>query len=268
MARLVDLPVELLTQIMCECDDIKSVLKLSATCQQAQQVWYGNTLRITCTIFQFTISELVEFLALSKIEASTPPEEQVLLQTPLEQSVHLDHDIRRYLPWLERVASALQVICLGYIRDLFAYVSHSRNNIQDHRWRHMHVADYLSEALAFTVGWRDLVQRWLLLRRFAIGYHHPSMLADAYATLRRLTDQELNRLFRIAGVVHKCSLEGVQHLDIHPCEVEDCLDRSAGLGSSFAIHMVYYECNSRIDDGDPSNHQPGRIFYLDLIARR
>lgn len=68
MARFIDLPVELLVQIMCDCDDIKSVVKLSSVCKPAHQVWSGNAIQVAYAVFMFTKSELEDFLALSKIE--------------------------------------------------------------------------------------------------------------------------------------------------------------------------------------------------------
>jgi hypothetical protein len=71
MARLTDLPVELLAQVMCDCDNIKSVVQLSSTFKSVRQVWHDNTLKITLAVMSFTKSELIDFLALSKIEASS-----------------------------------------------------------------------------------------------------------------------------------------------------------------------------------------------------
>lgn len=69
MARLEDLPVELLVQIMCHCDNIKSVLRLSPTCKLAHQLWLDNAFQITGVVFMFERSELMDILALFKLEA-------------------------------------------------------------------------------------------------------------------------------------------------------------------------------------------------------
>jgi hypothetical protein len=183
MARLEDLPIELLTFIMCDCDSIKSVLRLSSTCKTFQQVWHGNALSIAHALFPFTKSQLLDFVKLSKIEAS-PPGKQTPQESP-QESADLNGDVRQYLRYIESSAFAVQIICMDYVREAInETVRHERElNLQLPPTRSS--VPLFGDPTLFD-AWPSIVQAWLLLRRLAVGYDHPRALADVYATWHRL----------------------------------------------------------------------------------
>jgi hypothetical protein len=191
MARLTDLPTELLVHIMRECDNIRSVLKLSSTCQLAHQVWCSNTREIAYAVFIFTRSELEDFLALFKLEASAQ-QEQVPHES-LRETTNLNCDIRQYLRSIESCAVAVQIIRED-MKESEITASVYSGKISRFSLLHaiaIRLNPSLLERPRCLCGMSFLVRAYLLIRRLTFGFHHPSTLADAYATLHSLSQVEI-----------------------------------------------------------------------------
>lgn len=199
MPILTTLSAKLLARVMSECDDVTQVLRFASTCCKAQLAWHENALYITRSIWFFTKTEMMDFAALSKIEA--PIDQKVRFSGHGNESMNMD--IRRHLQPIEQLALAIQVICEESVRQAVKDTT-AINNVERRQNRPIRRAKLLDHQ-CFQVGWRGLIQGWLLLRRFAVGYDHPSTLASVYATLHKLPRHVVWHCCYIADLVENCS---------------------------------------------------------------
>jgi hypothetical protein len=199
MKQLMDLPAEVLVQIMRECPDIKSILRLSATCRVAQAVWHHSTILIICAIFELTRPELMGFLKLAKLEASTSALRQRRNVSAQEPDLHAA--VRHCVPWIERSAFAIHFICLAYLTD---WINRCACHTRDPNSLKVRIA--ICHTLSVMWNTSDFVQAVLMLRRFVVGYNYPSTLSAAYITLRKLSSGEVQQLIENTSFIgYECS---------------------------------------------------------------
>lgn len=176
MPSLPDLPAELMVQIMCQCPDIKTILRLSATCRQAQQTWRDNVAYIVSAIFSFTSEDLDEVLDLAKLEASVSA--QPFLET--KEDADLNDRVRCNLPSIERTGC-----CVTILRDQYAVEQAKQNHPTFHS-----VNCYIDVE-------PDVCKAYATIRRFAIGYDHQQVLPATYANMHESSDGELDSLWTV-----------------------------------------------------------------------
>jgi hypothetical protein len=172
MAKLTDLPAEIIVQIMCEYRYIRHVLRLSSACSLTQQVWRDHAAVIAGTVLSFPRSELLEGLQLARLEAWTPGESLPEL---------LDEDLN----------TAIRQHIQSFARNHYG----ARSLVKLANWRPIH----------WHVKWgqpqlRYCIQMFLLLRRFIVGYSHPPTLPAAYATLHSLSGTDAMFYSHITGL--------------------------------------------------------------------
>jgi hypothetical protein len=188
------------------------------------QVWHDNTVAITCAVFTFTRVELLGFLELAEIEAS-PPEEiqgdaqgstpqqltQALTLNPRPQESAEQEDLnwstRNHLSWIERCAFAVRVTREISAEDR-ANTIESLKRLPD--WRE-HGPKHFEKYSCFQDP-PNYVRFFLMLRRFVVGYDHPSLLPSTYADLHNLSWDDMDHAHDVARIIEdedKCE----QHWD-------------------------------------------------------
>jgi hypothetical protein len=181
MARLKDLPIELLTMIYCQCHDIKSVLHLSSTCRELLPIWHSNAPSITCAIFAFSPQILTGHIRLSELEASTP--EDAPQTAHEEDNFDVAVAVRKHLSSLERWA-----FVVADIRDSFRTCA---------SWLNAYPNRIEIEPA------QDFDRIFLLLRRLAVGHEHTSSLTAAYASVRDFLPDDYARFYILTSVVKR-----------------------------------------------------------------
>ena len=85
------LPVELVSQVMCQCSDIATIVRLSSTCRKMQAVLRDNAKSIVATVLMNPSQvEFKAMLALARIEASIakPGNEATTDQSDINATVY------------------------------------------------------------------------------------------------------------------------------------------------------------------------------------
>jgi hypothetical protein len=157
MPILTALSVKLLARVVSQRDDITQVLRFASTCCKAQLAWHENTFHITRAIWSFTEAEVMDFVALSQIEAPTNQVERF----PGQGNDSVNTEIRRRLQTIEQSVFAIQVISLESIRQAVKDTT-AINNVERRENRTVHSGRLLDHQ-CFKGGWRGLVRGWLLL---------------------------------------------------------------------------------------------------------
>jgi hypothetical protein len=204
MAQLTNLPAETLTRIMQECPDIESVLRLASINRLLRKIWHLNTIAVTCAVLEFTQSELLAALELSKIEASTPEQGD----QSAAQEINLNHAVRQYLFWIARIASATQAVYQHHLRDKFLR-SFGFMEDQEGGLRPGHLP--LQEP---TWSFSEVIEAIIMLRRFAVGVNHPSTLRAAYLALQHFSDDDINRIVEITKAFQGQCMANKEHMVI------------------------------------------------------
>lgn len=130
-----ELPLELVLQIMCDCQDIASVVRLAATNRTMQAAWCSNTTFVVCAVFGMKDEEFQATLRLADTEASIVKQEDqagglgALLRTfykftnidafvpkqeqdtgPSANESDLNATVRRRLIWFQRSVDAMTAL--------------------------------------------------------------------------------------------------------------------------------------------------------------
>jgi hypothetical protein len=227
MPRLQDLPAEVLTQVMCECEDIMTVLRMSSTCHKLREIWLDNISSIVRAVFEFTRWELLEYLKLAIVEEpSSPPQ-------PYQSLANLDEiafAVRHHLAWLERSAFAISAL-----RKKWA------EQTEDRASRNLYVPEI--------PDFHD----YLSVRRLVVGFDHPKILSAAYASIQSMSDEQLGSVVSVGETVDGLVRGDLEHIGIdlqyaYPAEWEpDALPNDTDLPHTwaFAIYAVQMESNWR-----------------------
>jgi hypothetical protein len=216
MTGLVDLPVEILTIIFHQLQDIRTVLSLSATCSELQQIWCRNSASITSAALSFTHDHLLAFLELAKLEAATTHGTTSLTssssspETGREENhdaLDLNASVRESLSSIEQSAFAITTI-------LQAWASQATHEINPrvvlgYQSSPGYLAsedENLAEGSPPIPDFPDCVHYFLLLRRLSAAYEHPLTRPAVYADLHGLPPAAFDAFYRVVKLFEDDSL--------------------------------------------------------------
>lgn len=98
------LPVELIAQIMCDCPDVVSVVRLSATCRKTHAVLRDNTKSIIRAVLAISPADLQVLLLLTALEFSMAEEEDYNANTIPDET---DATVYSHLFYIHRSATVM-----------------------------------------------------------------------------------------------------------------------------------------------------------------
>jgi hypothetical protein len=104
-----DLPAEILLQILCQSYYIRRVLQLSSTCTLIRQLWLDNTAVIARAVFELSRAELLEILQIVRLEAPSTPDQELqreVLHKGQDQGVSeqaLNAAVRQHIQFLASI---------------------------------------------------------------------------------------------------------------------------------------------------------------------
>jgi hypothetical protein len=154
-----------------------------------QAVWCSCTVEVARAVFEFTRSELMDVLELAKLGESTSALRQNSEIAAQEQNINAA--VRYHLPWIERSAFAVHLIYLGYLEGMVKRIA---SHMREPDPLKMRSAIYIVSSVMWNIS--DFAPAIILLRRFSVGYRHPSTLPAVYRTLKNLPTNNLQELRR------------------------------------------------------------------------
>jgi hypothetical protein len=234
----------------------------------------------------------MSFLELAKVEASPPEvmaqepkadEEQSTVDRLMEATTldarlndaarqdDLGWTVRVRLSWIERSAFAIRVIQEAFqtqkANEIRSITSSSGWDESDPE-RLERIASYFDALL-------EPHSAFLLLRGYAVGYDHPSILPAVYATMHGLSYNNLDQLFDVARVLEEECGEHWDHIGIErqkgePTYWQLCVDSDENITYlprcwAFAVHMAELESNWRPEQAKyghyPDEEEEVRLRY-------
>jgi hypothetical protein len=214
-----ELPVELILQIMCDCQDIASVIRLAATNRTMQAAWYSNTTFVVCAVFGVKDEELRATLRLADMDASIVKQEDqagglrdhlraFLRFANTKTSVlkrnrdtgqgaiesDLNATVRRRLIWFQRSAEAVTALTDVMNAEPNGDASHFMRSAVDSPW-----PDQTNSA--------DYWQSYIKIRQLAIGYDHTQHLATAYEYIHGSSKQQIRIMYIMSLILSLYSLQ-------------------------------------------------------------
>lgn len=229
MPQFSDLPTEILIQIMCECEDIATTLHLASTCIRMQEMWQSNAKHVTCAVFTFTYSEMVEYLVLAELE-----EPYKHSGSALNQYAHTNILVRYHLGWLRKSASAILAIRDHYVSFVVTRFNQSLESLR--------LPDYHRE--------------YLTLRQLVTGYDHLSTLSAAFVEIRTMSTDQVEDAWSVGTALEDYIRLYGSHFGIEKEEDGRAYWESDGMPSdnylpdkwAFAVYALWMEASWRPDD--------------------
>lgn len=263
MPSIPDLPSELTVQIMCQCQDIKTVLRLSATCRSAYQSWCGNAAYIVSAACSFTHENLDDALSFARLEASTS---EMACLTTIDQNDR-NSTVRCYLPSINRTAFASSVLELKY-------------KVQLDEQRQRGAFPGRKSLNDFIDALPDYCESFLIIRRLAVGYEHLDALPAAYTALHETPDEVLDGLSNLVRLLRcYCRYEELEQMGIEWHEPEESWWEyqphtyyNLPLAWEFAIATINLEHLIRFNDLDDDEakgaiEEHHEFFEKEIVAR-
>ncbi|KAF1826806.1 uncharacterized protein K489DRAFT_367980 [Dissoconium aciculare CBS 342.82] len=228
MTGLMDLPVEILTIIFHQLQDIRTVLSLSATCSELQQIWRRSTTSITSAALPFTHDHLLAFLELAKLEAATTHGKTSLTSSSSREKGEEDNDddddvddddddddddldlnasMRKFLSSIEPSAFAITTILQAWASQAIYEVNPRvllgyQSTMGYLYWEDGNLADGCGPIPDF----HDCARHFLLLRRLSAAYEHPLTRPAVYADLHGLSPAAFDIFYRVVKFFEDDSL--------------------------------------------------------------
>jgi hypothetical protein len=163
-----------------------------------------------------------------------------------DSTVHADLNatIRHHLSWLERAAFGVRVSQKMFEEDRAESIEAIK---KDRSWDETDPKRF--ERWSCFREPPNYVQLFLMLRRFVVGYHHPSILTATYAALHDLSEADTDDFGSVANLLDYACDEHWDHMGIERQEGEDTWWSLTGDNQttylprhwSFAVHMVWSE---------------------------
>ncbi|KAF1825021.1 uncharacterized protein K489DRAFT_407732 [Dissoconium aciculare CBS 342.82] len=199
---LVELPVELLIEIMYHFEEIASALKLSATNRMMRAIWHENTTSVVQSMFEIRPEDVEVTLELCEIEEASIAAAAAAKQEGIVDGLMTDADddddqdqnarVRRTLFRLQRSADAV------------ARLKKEVKEVWDHGFIDgvVHVDATWNEEICYPVTNSDYWQAYTRILRLAVAYQHEQFLPAACESMCDSSVADMDFLWKIDRILY------------------------------------------------------------------